>query len=105
MSSSGATVIVLYPRTENSTFNLDYYLSTHMPLAARAWTNYGFKAWSVTQLSEDAPYSIHVLMEWDSREAFGKALQDPGTQEVMADVENFSSEKPILIQGNVVGQG
>ena len=105
MSSSGATVVVLYPRTENSTLKLDYYLSTHMPLAVRTWSKYGLKSWSVTQLSEDAPYSIHVLMEWDSRVAFEKALQDPGTQEVMADVENFSSEKPILIQGNAVGQG
>lgn len=104
MSSSGATVVVLYPRTANSTFKLDYYLSTHMPLATKTRTKYGLKSWSVTQLSGDAPYSIHVLMEWDNREAFGKALQDPGTQEVMADVENFSSEKPVLIQGNVVGQ-
>lgn len=105
MSSNEATVSVLYPRTAKSTFELDYYLSNHMPLVAKCWTKYVLKSWSVTQLGEDAPYSIHTLMEWDSTEAFGKALQDAGTQEVMADVDNFSSEKPILVQGNVVGRG
>jgi uncharacterized protein (TIGR02118 family) len=96
---------VLYPRTNNSTFNLDYYLSTHMPHAAKAWKKYGLKGWIVTQLSEDAPYSIHLLMEWNNKVGFENALHDPSTPEIMADVENFSSEKPIMIQGNVVGHG
>jgi uncharacterized protein (TIGR02118 family) len=104
MSPNRTTVSVLYPRTANSTFELDYYLSKHMPLLAKFWTKYGLKSWSVTQLSEDAPYSTHTLMEWDSTEAFGKAFQDARTQEVMADEDNFSSEKPILVQENVVGR-
>lgn len=105
MSSNRATVVVLYPCTINSTFKLDYYLSTHMPLAARLWARYGLKSWSVTQLSEDALHSIHVPMEWESIESFDIALQNTGTWEVRADVENFSSEEPILIQGNCIGQG
>jgi hypothetical protein len=36
-------------------------------------------------------------MEWDNTEAFEQALQDAGTQDVMADVDNFSSEKLILV--------
>jgi hypothetical protein len=41
MSSNGAAVSILYPRTANSTFELDYYLSKHMPLVAKFWTKYG----------------------------------------------------------------
>ncbi|KAG9196780.1 hypothetical protein G6514_004562 [Epicoccum nigrum] len=104
MSLSEASVVVLYPRTSKSTFDLDYYISTHMPLAAKAWTKYGLKSWIITQLDESAPYSIHLLMEWADREGFNNAWHDPATQEVMADVENFSNEKPILISGDIVGR-
>lgn len=105
MSTHGAQVSVMYPRKDGATFDLSYYLSTHMPLVAKHWTKYGMKSWSVTQLSEDAPYSIKATMEWDSQEAFGKATQDPATAEIMADVKNFSSEQPVLIQGKVVASG
>ncbi|KAF2464097.1 uncharacterized protein BDR25DRAFT_99478 [Lindgomyces ingoldianus] len=103
--SKGATVSVLYPKTASSTFDISYYLSTHMPLVADTWTKYGLKSWSVTQLSVDAPYSVHALMEWESQEAFAEALKDEGTAKVMGDVENFSSEKPVLLQGEVIGRG
>ncbi|KAF2187693.1 hypothetical protein K469DRAFT_569436 [Zopfia rhizophila CBS 207.26] len=102
--SKGATVSVLYPRTATSTFNLDYYLSTHMALVSKTWKDKGMKSWSVTQFGEGSPYSTHCLMEWESLEAFGKAAAEDDTKAVMADIENFSNEKPILIQGSVVGR-
>ena len=42
-------------------------------------------------------------MVWESSEALQKALKEPGAAEIMADVENFASEKPTLIAGEVVG--
>ncbi|USP72730.1 acetyltransferase, GNAT family [Curvularia clavata] len=101
MSSSNTSVVVLYPRTSKSTFDLDYYISTHMPLAAKAWKKYGLETWRVAELDENAPYSIHLLMVWADREGFNNALQDPATQEIMADVKNFSNETPIFIPGNI----
>jgi uncharacterized protein (TIGR02118 family) len=102
---SGANVIVLYPRKEGSTFDKEYYLKTHMPLAMKHWGKHGFKSYAVTELNDDSPYSYSVVMEFESYESFGKATQDPGTKEVMDDVTNFSSEKAILIHGGVIGRG
>lgn len=105
MSSHGAQVTVFYPRKDGAKFDMDYYLSTHMPLIAKHWKKYGLKSYTVTQLSGDSPYSVSVVMEWESSEAFGKALKDDGNKEVMGDVANFSSESPVLIAGDVVGRG
>ncbi|ORY15060.1 hypothetical protein BCR34DRAFT_198642 [Clohesyomyces aquaticus] len=103
MSSKAATVTVLYPKNANSTFDLKYYLSTHMPMVGKAWTKHGLKNWSVTELEGDSPYSIMAAMEFESSEAWGNAQKDEGTGAIMKDVENFSNEKPILINGNIVG--
>ena len=102
---SGATAMVIYPRKEGSTFNKEYYLSTHMPLANKIWKKYGLKGYTVSELSADGPYSIAVVMEWEDADGFGKAVQDPGTKEVMDDVKNFSSESPVIVHGAVIGSG
>jgi uncharacterized protein (TIGR02118 family) len=101
---SGANAIVLYPRKEGSTFDKEYYVKTHMPLAMKHWKEHGLKSYAVSELNADSPYSISTVMEFDSVESVGKALQSPGTKEVMDDVKNFSSEAPILVHGSVVGR-
>lgn len=40
-------VSVLYPRSAK--FNMEYYLSTHMPLVQKSWASYGLKKYTVTQ--------------------------------------------------------
>lgn len=100
--SKGAQVTVLYPKKDGAKFDLEYYLATHMPLVTKTWSSYGLKGYTVTQLSGEGPYSISCVMEFESSEGFGKAIQDKGTAEVMKDVENFSSEKPVLVAGEIV---
>jgi uncharacterized protein (TIGR02118 family) len=102
---SGATVIVLYPRKEGSTFNKEYYLKNHMPLAMKHWKKHGFKSYAVSELNADGPYSYTVVMEFESPGSVGKAMQDPGTKEIMDDLSNFSSETPVLVHGGVIGRG
>jgi uncharacterized protein (TIGR02118 family) len=105
MSNHGAQITVMYPRKDGATFIMDYYLATHMPLVEKHWKKYGLKSYSVAQLSPDSPYSVTAVMEWESSEAFSKAQTDDGTKEIMDDVAKFSSEKPVLIAGNVVARG
>ncbi|CBX95231.1 hypothetical protein IAQ61_004055 [Plenodomus lingam] len=102
---SGAIVVVAYPRTDKSTFNKDYYISTHIPLVEKTWKPFGLKSWTVGELTADGPYSFTVVFEFESLEAFGKAIQDPGTKAVMEDVANFSSEQPVLLRGGVIARG
>lgn len=102
---SGALVVVAYPRKDGSTFDKDYYLSTHIPLVSKYWKKHGLKSWVVSELNTDGPYSYTVVMEFESHESFGAATQDPNTKEVMDDVKNFSSEAPVLVHGGIIGRG
>ena len=101
---AGAQVIVAYPRNKDSTFNKEYYLSTHMPLVAKYWKKHGLKSFAVTEFAADLPYSYSVVMEFESYEGWGAAAADANTKEIMEDVKNFSNEQPILLHGNVIGR-
>lgn len=57
-------VTVIYPKTETSTFDLDYYMKTHMPLVQEKWGAHGLKNWTVTKLDESAGYSMYVFLEF-----------------------------------------
>ena len=38
----GISVLVLYPKTEDSKFDMDYYKTSHMPMVAEEFSSYGF---------------------------------------------------------------
>lgn len=100
-------VLVLYPNPEGATFNMDYYLSTHMPLVSEKWKSYGLKGWRVVQFGGGADggrpqYSVQATLIWDSREDFQKAAGGPEAGEVMGDIPNFSNQQPILLGGKVM---
>lgn len=41
------TITVLYPNVEDATFNLEYYLQTHMPLAMQHFGPHGLIGYRV----------------------------------------------------------
>jgi hypothetical protein len=43
------------------------------------------------------------VLEFDSLEMIKKATDSPGAAEVFDDIENFSSEKPTIMTGEVQG--
>lgn len=107
MSATTATVTVLYPANKGYTFDMDYYLKTHMPLASKRWGPLGLKQYYVADLRHtEQPYSVQATLVWEhadgALQAF-KAAGDAHAAEIMGDVKNFSSEQPILLTGGVVG--
>lgn len=76
-----------------------------MPLVMKHWAKHGMKSYAVTELNADAPYTFSSVMEFESYESFQAAVQDPMTKSVMEDVVNFSSEKPVMMHGGVIGRG
>ncbi|KAF2281371.1 uncharacterized protein EI97DRAFT_429420 [Westerdykella ornata] len=97
-------VTVLYPCKHDARFDLDYYLTTHMPLVKQHWQKHGLQSYRVVQMQADAPYSIMAQMEFASGEAFGMAVRDEEAMgEIRADVVRFSSEEPVIVRGEVVG--
>ncbi|PVI08240.1 hypothetical protein DM02DRAFT_608307 [Periconia macrospinosa] len=100
--SKPATVNVLYPRKDGSTFDLKYYLDTHMPMVYKHWNSHGLKSFKVTQYGE-GPYTMNCSMEWDSVDAFKTAGTLACATEIFGDISNFSTEQPVIIGGEVVG--
>ena len=89
---------VYYPSAEGSTFDHDYYRSTHVPLVQKAWSPL-----SVTiEKGVNGPHvaAIHVTIA--SMDAFNAALGAPLTGDVMADVANYTNIAPVMQISEVV---
>jgi uncharacterized protein (TIGR02118 family) len=89
---------VLYPSSEGSTFDHDYYRDKHVPLAMRAW---GLSKAEIDQ-GVDGPYVAAVHLEFDSVDSMQAALAKEGTAEVMADMANYTNITPVLQTSEIV---
>ena len=103
-------VNVLYPNDEGATFDMDYYLKTHMPLVKKHWASFGLQGYTVTQ-AQPGPdgakpqYSVLATLIWEKGENVAKAMGDqPSVGVIMGDIPNFSNKQPIFISGDVVGK-
>jgi uncharacterized protein (TIGR02118 family) len=94
------SMTILYPKTEDSTFDMDYYTSSHMPLLAKAMGD-GCKGWGAATVMSDK----HAAIGWiliDSMETFNAGMGAHGA-EIMADVANYTNQQPEVIMGEVTG--
>lgn len=89
---------VLYPKTEGATFDHDYYANSHVPLAVKTWGLDG------AQIDKglDGPYEAVVHFTFESTDALGAALGNPGTAEVMADVANYTTITAVTQTSEIV---
>src|SRR5262245_10649161 len=93
-------VNVLYPNKDGSKFDMNYYLSTHIPMVKRLMGS-ALKGCVVEQgLGGAAPgtkadFSVLCHLKFDSVEAFQKAF-GPHAAEIGGDIKNYSSEQPII---------
>jgi uncharacterized protein (TIGR02118 family) len=89
---------VLYPTTEGATFDHDYYRDKHVPLAVKTW---GLDGASIDK-GVDGPYVAAVHFTFESMDAMGAAMGNPGTADVMADVANYTTIVPVLQTSEIV---
>ncbi|KAF4775358.1 hypothetical protein CPAR01_13708 [Colletotrichum paranaense] len=99
-----ATVSVLYPNEADAKYNIDYYVESHMPMAAATWKSAGVKSWKVTKYSaspdgKQPKYAFAGILTFDSVESIHKALASPDTAKVMQDVPNYSNKEPVFLIG------
>ena len=104
-----ATITVLYENVEDATFDLGYYLATHMPLVDEKFKPFGLKGWRVLKavgtVGDGTPrYSIIANLEFDAAEQFRAAVAAEGGP-VFGDVPNFSNKAPVVVIGDRVGAG
>jgi uncharacterized protein (TIGR02118 family) len=104
-----ATITVMYPNTDEATFDLEYYLAKHMPLVDEKFKPFGLKGWRVVQGTgtpfDGKPlYSIIATLEFDTADQFKAAVAAEGGP-VFGDVPNFANTQPIVVIGDIVATG
>jgi hypothetical protein len=99
----GAIVTGLYRRSPSLHFDLDYYVSSHIPFTTKLWAPHGLLKAHVLELRPDSGFAIKVILEWKDEESWDAALKDEETKKIMDDIKNFTNAEPLFIVGKVVG--
>ncbi|KAK8104295.1 uncharacterized protein PG998_011328 [Apiospora kogelbergensis] len=95
-------VNVMYPAAASADFNMDYYLSKHMPLVQKNWGPHGLESWTVGVLDkETSGHHVQAVLVFKDAEGFKTAVAED--KEVMPDVANFTATKPSIWIGGVAG--
>lgn len=93
-------VNVLYPNNPGSTFDMDYYLSKHMPMV-RNKLGTALKGMTVDQAlsgaqpGTDAAYRVLAALLFDSMEAFEGAFT-PHAAEIQGDIPRYTNIVPTI---------
>jgi uncharacterized protein (TIGR02118 family) len=92
-------VSVIYQLSSGQTFDVDYYMKSHIPLVHARWDSAGLKGLQVLHGTGSpagaAPAKLICLLEFDTLESFQAAVEKHGA-EVMGDVPNFTDAQPSL---------
>jgi uncharacterized protein (TIGR02118 family) len=92
-------VSVLYPNSEGATFDMPYYLDSHMPMVREKLGSTLLKEeiWKGLGAPGDKPATYQVLLHmfFDSPESFNTAFgAHAGT--FMADIPNYTNIQPVI---------
>ena len=92
-------VTVIYPKTEKSHFDHDYYMHKHLPLVNRTYGTHGMQNITVlrgtSSLGGGPIYELIALLKFADMDSFLKAA-GAHADEVMSDVPHFTDIKPIV---------
>ena len=89
---------VLYPSSDDTTFDHDYYKSSHVPMAADAWKPERVEI----DKGVNGPYVAAVHFFFASEDAMNAALGSDKTGDIMADVANYTNITPVTQTSEVV---
>lgn len=92
------SVLILYPKSDDTTFDIDYYAGRHMPMLAAALGD-ACKGWGVI-----APSAEYHCVGWamvESQDALNAMFAAHGG-EIIGDLPNYTNSNPKMIIGDVV---
>jgi uncharacterized protein (TIGR02118 family) len=102
-------VSVLYPKTSEGHFDLEYYLNKHIPMVKERLTPLGLARIEVDEglggLAPDQPpaYAVIAYLVFETPEALQNGLAAHGA-EIMGDIPNYTNLQP-QIQINRIALG
>jgi uncharacterized protein (TIGR02118 family) len=93
-------VSILYPKTENSTFDMDYYCNKHIPMTEEklgaVLKGVSVEAGLSAGLADSQPpYAAMGHLLFDSLEAFVDAFT-PHAEILQGDIPNYTNVKPVF---------
>ena len=101
-------VTVLFPRTSDSHFDMDYYLSKHVPMTKAKLQGSGIpveaqvdEGLGTATPGEPAPYAAIGYLLFEKMEDLQNGLTTHGA-EIMADIPNFTNVQPQIQIGSIV---
>jgi uncharacterized protein (TIGR02118 family) len=93
-------ITILYPRTDESTFDMDYYTSSHMPLLAECLGD-ACQGWGAANIASGK----YAAMGWavvTDQDSFNATMAEHGGK-IMGDVPNYTNVQPELLVGEIAG--
>jgi len=108
MSAKGTQITVLYPNKTDATFDMEYYLKSHMPMVQEKFGAHGMKGYTVLKFlgtpdpNTPSPYSVQATLFFDTPQQFEAGVKAEAPT-VMGDIPNFTNTEPVLMVGDVVG--
>ena len=95
------TMTITYPHDEGASFDWDYFADKHLPAVGNAFKPFGLNFASVLQGIEGVPggppaYIVTVILNFSDDRAARNAAASDGARELMADVANFTTVKPLI---------
>ena len=93
-------ILVLYPKGEATTFDTNYWTTTHMPMLSTAWPTC---TWEADVCADDSPYYAVAHIKFASKDEMGAAMGGPGTGQVMGDITNYTNVSPVMSINEVAG--
>lgn len=90
------SLVVSYPRSEDGHFDADYYVSHHLPLVREAWGPHGLDSIEgYFPAGDEGDILAMAVCTFANQSAIDTAFAAPRTDEVMADVANYTNLTPL----------
>ena len=93
-------ITFLYRRTDDSTFDMDYYTSSHMPMFADSLGD-ACTGWGAATIA-DGKYAAMGWMVVTDKDSFDSAMKEHGAR-VSGDVPNYTNVRPEMLVGEIAG--
>ncbi len=99
-------VSVIYPAKDGASFDMDYYLKTHVPMVGARWKACGLQDAKVLR-GAGAPggaasaFLVIALLTFASAPEFQRAVEQHG-KEILGDIPNFTNVQPVIQVNDVM---
>lgn len=102
------SVTVSYPNDPDTKFDVNYYVSKHIPLVEKYFKSAGLQKYSVVQYDaqgkskDEVPYVLQAILEWPDQASVEKAFNGEEGKPVLEDVPNFTNKQAIVYFGQQI---